>query len=364
MGPGNDADYLQATPNLGEAVPQIVLRDPRMREIYSMLDVVAPSPFPILVLGETGVGKDVFAAAAHGRSRRAARSFVQLNCAAMPDSLLESELFGHERGAFTGAHAAMPGLFEAADGGTVFLDEIGELALTTQAKLLRVLENGEVRRVGTVRPRRVDVRIVAATNRDLMARCEAGVFRSDLYFRLASVVVTIPPLRERPSETEPFADHFARDAARRLGRPVPKLTQPAIAKLKAHDWPGNIRELRNVMHRAVLQSRGGVLGPDAIHFQPAPRTTSSPPESSSVVPAPPSRSNGSRTLEENGPGAERESLGSELKALERERIVAALEACGGNQSHAARTLGMPRRSLLRRIEEFGLTRPRKRNLTT
>jgi transcriptional regulator with GAF, ATPase, and Fis domain len=273
----------------------------------------------------------------------------------VPETLLESELFGHEKGAFTGAVTATEGLFEAADGGTVFLDEIGEMPLSTQAKLLRVLENGEMKRVGSVRPLRVDVRVVAATNRDLAERCEAGAFRGDLYFRLAGEVVTIPALRERPQEIEPFADHFARAAARRLGRAAPRLAPGAIAKLRAHDWPGNIRELRNVMERAVLEARCGLVDAGAIKIHPAPRTS----RTFSTAPPP-----GPRVSSEDVEPAAHpvDPLRSDIKALERRRIVVALEACGGNQTQAAKVLGIPRRSLLRRIEEFGLVRPRKGRL--
>jgi DNA-binding NtrC family response regulator len=304
-----------------------------------MVDQVAPATVSVLVLGETGVGKEVCAEAIHRKSPRAGRTFLRLNCAALPDSLLESELFGFEKGAFTGAAAAKPGLIESADGGTVFLDEIGELPAAAQAKLLRVLDAREVTRLGGLAPRKVDVRFVAATNRSLEAEIAAGRFRQDLYYRLAAVTLRIPPLRERVAEIVPLARRFVVEAA--AGRPV-QLTAAACAVLERHAWPGNIRELRNAIERAVILCGGGVIEPAHLPLERfvglAGATTTDEaefdhPEVTAPVPA---------------------GLRAEVQALERQRILSMLEACGGNQSEAARQLGMSRGALLARLRAWGL----------
>jgi DNA-binding NtrC family response regulator len=259
-----------------------------------------------------------------------------INCAALAESLLESELFGHEKGAFTGAVAARAGLFEAAEGGTVFLDEIGELPLATQGKLLRVLEERVVTRVGSTRARPIDVRFVAATNRDVEADSKQGRFRPDLYFRLAGITLTIPPLRERPVEIEHLVGSFVAAACRQVDRSAPLAVSPAAWELLLrHDWPGNVRELRNAVERAVVLCAGDAILPEDL------------PPSLQRAPAP-------------APPLERDAgpLADELKALERARISEALERCGGNQSRAAELLGMPRRTLVSRLAEFGLGRRR------
>ena len=222
-----------------------------MQRLYALLDVIAPSPLSVLVLGETGVGKEVFAEALHQRSQRRAKPLLKLNCAALPATIHEAELFGYEKGAFTGATAAKPGLFEAADGGTVMLDEIGDLPLVTQAKLLRVLETGEVLRLGSVKTTTVDVRFISATNVDLEARVEAGTFRADLFFRLDGISVVLPPLRDRKADIAPLARMFTARVATRMDRTAPQLSRDAIALLEQHAWPGNVRELRNVIERAL-----------------------------------------------------------------------------------------------------------------
>jgi len=319
-----------------------ILRDAAMHELYKLIDVVAPSKMSILVLGETGVGKDVYAETLHKRSDRAAGPFFRLNCAAMPENLLEAELFGYERGAFTGAVAAKPGLFEAADGGTVFLDEIGEMPLVTQAKLLRVLESGEVMRLGSLKPRRVDVRFVAATNRDLEALSAQGQFRSDLFFRLNGVSVTIPPLRKRREDVLPLAEHFLRLATAGRGRTA-VLSPAAAERLVSNRWPGNIRELKNVVERAALLARSGVIEPEhlgatrPVEVEYDTRTTAIPP-------APPMQ---------NVP------IRDEFAEIERRRILEAMERCGGNQSRAAKMLGIARGTLIKRLEQYGYVRPRK-----
>jgi DNA-binding NtrC family response regulator len=316
----------------------VVVREKAMQALYQQASRAARASISVLILGETGVGKEVLARAIHGRSPRAARPFVGINCAALAESLLESELFGHEKGAFTGAVAARAGLFEAAEGGTVFLDEIGELPLATQGKLLRVLEEREVTRLGSTRARPIDVRFVAATNRDVEADSKQGRFRRDLYFRLAGIALTIPPLRERPAEIEHLVASFVAAACRQVDRSAPLAVSPAALELLfRHDWPGNVRELRNAVERAVVLCAGDVLLPEDLppSLQRAPDRA-----------PPPDR--------DAGP------LADELKALERARIIEALERCGGNQSRAADLLGMPRRTLVSRLAEFGLGRRRGR----
>jgi transcriptional regulator with GAF, ATPase, and Fis domain len=308
-------------------LPGVVVRDPKLAQLYAVLDVVAASPLRILVLGETGVGKEVFAKAIHAKSPRAAATFLALNCAALPEATLEGELFGYVKGAFTGATHDKPGLFEAAGGGTVFLDEVGELPLAMQAKLLRFLESGEVMRLGSVAPVHVDVRVLSATNRDLRALAERGEFRADLYYRLAGTTLELPPLRERIADIEPLAQLFAGAIAATLGKSPPRFAPDAIAALEACRWTGNVRELKNVVERAVVMHGGGELRAEDLGLAPA---------------KPQGR------------------LWSELEAVERQRIVDALAAVGGNQVKAAKALGIARATLIKRIEQFGLARPKKK----
>jgi transcriptional regulator with GAF, ATPase, and Fis domain len=209
------------------------------------------------VTGESGTGKELVARAIHENSSRKDRALIKVNCGAVPESLFESECFGHVKGAFTGAIRDKPGRFELADGGTIFLDEIGEIPLAMQAKLLRVLQEQEVERVGDTRTRKLDVRFVAATNRDLLKEVEAGRFRQDLFYRLSVFPIEIPPLRERPEDIAPLALHFIKQSARRMNRPVPRVTRATMNQLLAHDWPGNVRELQNAVERAVILSQGG-----------------------------------------------------------------------------------------------------------
>jgi DNA-binding NtrC family response regulator len=245
--------------------------------------------------------------------------------------LIEAELFGHERGAFSGADRARAGFIESAAGGTVLLDEVGELPLPVQAKLLRVLEDHQITRVGASSSRRVDVRFLAATNRDVEGEVAAGRFRRDLYFRLSGVVLEIPPLRARPAEIVPLAETFAREAAERQGRRPPRLAEATAAVLRAHSWPGNVRELRNVIERALLLADGDTIEPAHL---PAALSTARP--------------------------ALDGTLSADLAELERRRIVEALERCGGNQTRAAALLGMPRRTLVKRLSEYGI---RRKNLS-
>jgi transcriptional regulator with PAS, ATPase and Fis domain len=331
----------------------VIVNDDATRRVHETIGLVAKSSIPVLLLGETGVGKDVLAEIIHRRSPRAAGPFVRVNCAAMPSALLESELFGYERGAFTGAARAKAGLVEAADGGTLFLDEIGEMDQTMQSKLLHVLERGEVMPLGSLRPRTVDVRFVAATNRDLDKLVAAGSFRKDLYFRLNGMTIAVPPLAARPSEIAPLAKLFLERACSRLDRPCLEISAPALDCLRAYAWPGNVRELRNAMDRAAALCTGGTveiahLPPECSH--PAPRPAPNPGTvDSSDVPAP------------RKPTDMRDEVRRAARSLERDRIVDALERCSGNQSAAARLLCISRRTLVARLAAYKIPRPIKDN---
>jgi two-component system, NtrC family, response regulator AtoC len=335
----------------GSLVPPVIFQGV-LGSVESLLSKLDASDAPVLVVGETGVGKDVLARAIHARSRRAQGPFLALNCAAFTEALFESELFGHERGAFTGAAQAKMGLLESAQGGTVFLDEIGELPLSMQAKLLRVIEGREVFRIGALNSKSIDVRFLFATNRDLHREIESQRFRSDLFFRLSSITLTIPPLRERIDEIVPLSEHFAAQSSQRLGRPPPILLDEARHFLESHSWPGNVRELKNVIELAVLVSDGVALKPSDIHIarytpldpNPAPPITEeSLPEDDT---APPTK----RSLDEL----------TDDERNERSRILDALERSAWNQSAAARFLGMPRRTFVKRLTKYDLPRPRKR----
>ena len=286
---------------------------------------------PVLVLGETGTGKELVARACHQSGPRAKAPFVEINCAALPAHLIEGELFGHEKGAFTDAQTRKIGLIEAADGGTLFLDEIGELDLGLQAKLLRVLENLRVRRLGALTDRQVNVRIIAATNRDLDEQVQLGKFRADLMYRLKVFQIPIAPLRERATDIPLLAQHFLAQLAARYARPELCLDSRALAALVQYPWPGNVRELRNVLERAVLLQRGGVLAAEDLAL-PAQR----PMPASSRASAPP--------------------VGASLESVEREHLLQALHASNWNVTQAARALDISRDTLRYRMERHGLQR--------
>jgi DNA-binding NtrC family response regulator len=330
----------------------VVVEDDATRRIHETIALVARSTLPVLIQGDTGVGKDVLAETIHRRSPRAQKPFVRVNCASVPSGLLESELFGYDRGAFTGAAQAKAGLLEAADGGTMFLDEIAEMEPAMQAKLLHVLERGEVLRVGSLRPRPVDVRFVAATNRDIDALVATGAFRKDLYFRLKGMSVVVPPLAERAGEIEPLAHLFLGRACAKLKRGPLSIAPDALARLKGYSWPGNVRELRNAMDRAAVLCTGvavevGHLPPECAVEDPspaglAPAAPGAPPTAPPTAPM----------------HEERRRMG---RAFEREQIVAALESCSNNQSAAARMLGISRRTLVARLADYKIPRPIKDN---
>jgi transcriptional regulator with GAF, ATPase, and Fis domain len=344
----------------GEGGP-LVLLDPEMKRAYDIAVRAAQSGISVLISGETGAGKEVFAETIHQRSSRRHKPLLRLNCAALPEALLESELFGHERGAFTGANQAKVGLLESNDQGTVFLDEIGEMPLSTQAKLLRVLEEKTILRVGATKPRPIDVRFIWATNRDLRAEARLGRFRQDLYFRIAGVEFSIPPLRRRQIEIEPLARLFLERFCRRSGLPVPELTREALAALHAYSWPGNVRELRNVMERAPFLCAGGPLTPEHIPRDAADDGELFPAEEQEAtevfVPAPPAL----RNMPPASPPAGAGSFGLRARDddADRSRIAWALEQCAGNQTRAARLLGISRRTLINHIERLNMPRPKK-----
>ena len=313
----------------------MVGRSPAMQELFDTIRRLAPHVRTALVTGETGTGKELVARALHMLGPRRARKFIAFNCSAVVETLFESELFGHARGAFTGAVEAKAGLFELADGGTLFLDEVGELPLSVQAKLLRVLENGEVQRVGATEGKRVDVRIIAATNRRLVDEVAAGRFRQDLYYRLNIIEIVLPPLRERRGDTPYLTATFIKEFAKRFSKPLVGVSPGAERLLHDAPWPGNIRELRNVIERACMLSEGHVLSESEAlaalggghHRAPAAVATAAatPQEPPEAVPE-----------------------------LDRTTIERALQQVGGNRSAAARRLGVSRRALYRRLDAFGL----------
>jgi len=314
-------------PESPDAARRPVAASAAMREVLEAAEDVAPTPTTVLLLGESGTGKEVVARHIHARSGRPG-PWVAVNCAALPSELLESELFGHERGAFTGAAERRAGRFELAQRGTLLLDEISELPLALQAKLLRVLQEREVDRVGGQRPIPVDVRVIATTNRDLAEMVRAGQFRSDLYYRLDVFPITLPPLRARPDDLAPLAADLLASAAASLSRPVPALAPEALEQLRHHPFPGNVRELRNLLERALVRCRVGDLGPAHLALGPA-----RPADAAPLSPFP-----------------------LHLPTLERLAIAEALRRVRGNRTHAARLLGIGLRTLrnkLRAAREAG-----------
>jgi len=329
------------------ATEGVIVADRNMQALYAQAERATAAIISVLLLGETGVGKEVLARWIHARSPRAKEPFVAINCAAFSESLLDSELFGHEKGAFTGAVSARPGLFEAADGGTLFLDEVGELPASMQVKLLRVLEERAVLRVGARTPRSIDVRFIAATNRDLEAEVSAGRFREDLFYRLNGLSLSIPPLRDRPGELELLARSFVLTACGQLERAPLSLSPEALRLLRSHRWPGNVRELRNVIDRAVVLCAENSIGSE--HLPAALTAAASASELASTSP-------------QEAPAVEVDPVRYEaqLESLERARIVEALGRCAGNQTQAAKLLGVARRTLVARLVELGIPRPRAR----
>jgi DNA-binding NtrC family response regulator len=315
-------------------IESIVGAAPAMLDVYKMVARVAPTMSTVLVVGESGTGKELVARAIHTHSPRANGPFVAVNCTALTESLLESELFGHAKGAFTGAVASKRGIFEEAQGGTVFLDEIGDVAGKMQAQLLRVLQEGEIRRVGGSEPIKVDVRVVAATNKELEEEVKAARFREDLYFRINVVTIRLPPLRERPSDIPLLVDHFLAKYAARERRQDAGVAPQAMALLQRYGWPGNVRELENVIERALALSKDGVILPSDL-----------PPEIA--------QEDGSASGAATAPGGALVEDRPTLAELERRYIELILRETGGNKKRAAEILGIDRRTLYRTLERTG-----------
>jgi DNA-binding NtrC family response regulator len=321
--------------------PMTLIADPAMARVYELLERLARASvsLSVLILGETGVGKENAAFALHHFSERASGPFMSLNCGAFAESLLEAELFGYEKGAFTSAIGAKPGLLEAGHGGTVFLDEVAELSPSAQSRLLRALETKTVMRVGSVKERVLDIRVVAATHRDLREEVAAGRFRQDLYYRLNGGQVQLPPLRDRPREIALLARRFVEEASRVARRAPPVLSARAMALLAGYAWPGNVRQLKHAMEFAVATTTGAVLEPWDLPAELAGDIRPTPPAAYPQV---------SERL------ATFASLGQEVRELERRRILEALEATDGNQTRAAALIGMPRRTFVLRLRELRL----------
>ena len=318
----------------------MVTRDPSMQSVMSLADQVAPSDASILITGESGVGKEVMARYIHQKSRRATRPFISVNCAAIPENLLESELFGHEKGAFTGAVARRIGKFEEADGGTLLLDEISEMDGRLQAKLLRALQEREIDRVGGSRPVKVDIRILATSNRDLNAAVRDGSFREDLLYRLNVMNLRLPPLRERPGDVVALADHFIRKYSAANGVPERPLSSIARQRLLSHRWPGNVRELENAMHRAVLLSTGAEIEEFAIRL----------PDGQPMSAAPDAQT--ARTASMAAEATSRAFVGQTVAVVEQLLIIDTLSHCLGNRTHAANILGISIRTLRNKLKEY------------
>jgi transcriptional regulator with PAS, ATPase and Fis domain len=319
-----------------------------MIDLYALADRSAATSLPLLILGETGVGKDVLAARVHQASARKKGPFVRINCGALSESLLESELFGHQRGAFTGANEAKAGLFEVGHGGSVFLDEIGELPPRTQVKLLHVLETNHVTRVGATKAQRIDVRFIAATNRELARDVQAGTFRKDLYFRINTLCLKIRPLRERRADILPLVQHFLRRTCAHTGVPVPALSPEVAQHLEQYNWPGNVRELKNSVERARLLCGSGPLLPH--HFPTERELVNRAPNFADIW-------SEAEAPTQIRPRASESSVGP--KDSSRAALVEALNSCGGNQTRAAQLLGISRRTLVNRLNQFNVPRPRK-----
>ncbi|MEW5687437.1 MAG: sigma-54 dependent transcriptional regulator [Pseudomonadota bacterium] len=319
----------------------MVVRDPSMQQVIQLADQVAPSDASILITGESGAGKEVIARYVHQKSRRSTRPFISVNCAAIPENLLESELFGHEKGAFTGALARRIGKFEEANGGTLLLDEVSEMDARLQAKLLRAIQEREIDRVGGAKPVKVDIRILATSNRDLAQAVKEGVFREDLLYRLNVVNLRLPPLRERPGDVIAMAEFFVKKYAAANGMAEKPLSAEARRRLAAHRWPGNVRELENAMHRAVLLAIGPEIDENAIRL----------PDGQPLAPADPN----ARTAQAAAAAAEtatRSFVGQTVAEMEQTLIIETLEHCFGNRTHAANILGISIRTLRNKLKEY------------
>jgi two-component system response regulator HydG len=325
---------------------RIVAESPAMKAVMARLDDVAASDAPVLIEGESGTGKELMAQWIHQRSRRAAGPFVGINCGAVPETLLETELFGHVRGAFTGAHQHKKGLFEAADGGTLFLDEVGEISPAFQVKLLRTLQEGTVRRVGSVKETPVDVRLIAASNQNIARLVREGRFRQDLYYRINVVPIVLPPLRERPEDILPLARSILDRLSRRMGRKTPELTPAARRRLLEYPWPGNVRELENTLERVLIFSRSELIGADDLQWEP---------QGTTLKPLSDRAQLGSAVAGPVPDAALEEDLS--LAEVERRHILSVLARCGNNKTKAAAVLGIGTNTLWRKLKKYGHEEP-------
>ncbi len=323
----------------------LVARDPSMRAVLALADQVARSDASILITGESGVGKEVMARYLHKASRRADKPFISVNCAAIPENLLESELFGHEKGAFTGALGRRIGKFEEADGGTLLLDEISEMDGRLQAKLLRAIQEREIDRVGGSKPVKVDIRILATSNRDLATAVTSGIFREDLLYRLNVVNLRLPPLRERPADVTVLAEHFLKKYAAANGVENRPMSADARRRLTTHSWPGNVRELENAMHRAVLLSSGPEIEGEAVRLPDG--APLSPPLGGEAA------ARAAQTGLAAADAAQRAFVGQTVSAMEQQLILDTLVHCYGNRTHAATILGISIRTLRNKLKEYG-----------
>jgi two-component system response regulator FlrC len=320
-----------------EETHSFIFASPIMEKVIAMADQIAPSDASVLITGESGTGKEVISRHIHKKSKRASHPMISVNCAAIPENLLESELFGYEKGAFTGANARRIGKFEEADGGTILLDEISEMDMRLQAKLLRVLQEREVDRIGGNKPVKVNIRVLATSNRNMLEEVKKGSFREDLYFRLNVITIAMPALRDRIDDVEPLAKHFIDKYSKANGINVRKLSDAALTKLKSYSWPGNVRELENTMHRTVLLATGEAIEPEAIlvqgmqdatHVSATPQNTSQQPSAGSGL------------------------VGRTVENVEQELILNTLDHCLGNRTHAANILGISIRTLRNKLKQY------------
>lgn len=336
---------------IAEEAHSVIHGSEAMKRVLAMAEQIAPSDASVLITGESGTGKEVIARFIHRKSARASKPFIAVNCAAIPANLMESELFGHEKGSFTGAQARRIGKFEEANGGTLLLDEISEMDIGLQAKLLRAIQEREIDRVGGNKPIKVNIRIIATSNRDLEAEARKGTFREDLYFRLNVINLHLPKLSDRLDDIPPLADYFIEKYSKANGMPTRKLTHAAIEKLRTHSWHGNVRELENIIHRAVLLAQGNAIDENAILLPTrkeaapaalAPSATIVP----LVTPAP------TATLQPSAPAKRSDLVGRTVEDVERELILDTLNHCLGNRTQAANVLGISIRTLRNKLKQY------------
>ena len=324
-----------------EETQSVIYASGAMAKTIAMADQIAPSDASIMITGESGTGKEVIARYIHKKSKRSGNTMISVNCAAIPENLLEAELFGHEKGAFTGAVARRIGKFEEADGGTILLDEISEMDLRLQSKLLRVLQEREVDRIGSSKPVKVNIRVLATSNRNMQDEVKKGTFREDLYFRLNVITVDMPSLRDRREDIKPLAEHFIEKYSKANGVPLKKLSDAALAKLTAYHWPGNVRELENSMHRSVLLATGANIEVDNILLQSAPE----PVEAKNAASA-------TGQMAKPASGNTSGLVGRTVDSVEQELILDTLNYCLGNRTHAANILGISIRTLRNKLKQY------------